>query len=102
MLVRQGNLPEALKSYRAGLAIRERLAAVDPGNAEAQRDLIISYVKIAEAVPQEAENMLAQAHSVATRLRKEEQLAPADFWMVDDLARRLAEAKGKRARKRTR
>ena len=30
MLVAQGNLAEALKSYRDGLAIRERLAKADP------------------------------------------------------------------------
>ena len=42
MLVAQGNLPEALKSYRDGLAIRERLAKADPGNAGWQRDLSVS------------------------------------------------------------
>jgi tetratricopeptide (TPR) repeat protein len=31
-LVAHGNLPEALKSFRDGLAIRERLAQSDPGN----------------------------------------------------------------------
>jgi tetratricopeptide (TPR) repeat protein len=31
VLVAQGNLPEALKSYQASLAIRERLAKSDPG-----------------------------------------------------------------------
>ena len=33
VLVAQGNLPEALKSYRDGLAIADRLAKADPGNA---------------------------------------------------------------------
>jgi hypothetical protein len=33
VLVAQGNLPEALKSFRDGLAIRERLAQANPGNA---------------------------------------------------------------------
>ena len=42
MRVRQGNLPEALKAYQAGLAIAERLARADPGNAEWQRDLSVS------------------------------------------------------------
>ena len=32
--VAQGDLPAALTSYRASLAIRERLAKADPGNAE--------------------------------------------------------------------
>ncbi|HRD65404.1 MAG TPA: ATP-binding protein, partial [Candidatus Competibacter sp.] len=42
----QGNLPAALKTYRDGLAIRERLAQADPGNAGWQRDLSVSYSKI--------------------------------------------------------
>ena len=39
MLKAQGNLPEALKAYRDSLAISERLAKADPGNAGWQRDL---------------------------------------------------------------
>ena len=46
MLVAQGNLPEALKAYRDGLAIRDRLAKSDPGNAGWQRDLAVSYAKL--------------------------------------------------------
>jgi tetratricopeptide (TPR) repeat protein len=42
VLVAQGNLPEALKSFRDGLAIRDRLAKTDPGNAGWQRDLSVS------------------------------------------------------------
>lgn len=33
VLVAQANLPDALKAFRDGLAIRERLARGDPGNA---------------------------------------------------------------------
>lgn len=44
--VAQGSLPEALKAYRDSLAIRERLAQADPGNAGWQRDLSVSYAKI--------------------------------------------------------
>jgi tetratricopeptide (TPR) repeat protein len=40
-----GDLEQALKAYRDGLAIRERLAASDPSNTERQRDLSISYSK---------------------------------------------------------
>ena len=43
VLVAQGNLPEALKSFRDGLAIADRLAKADPGNAGWQRDLSVSY-----------------------------------------------------------
>ena len=46
MLAAQGNLPEALKSYQGSLAIRDRLAKADTGNAGWQRDLSVSYNKV--------------------------------------------------------
>jgi tetratricopeptide (TPR) repeat protein len=48
VLVAQGNLPEALRSYRDSLAIRDRLAKADPSNAGWQRDLSISLGRVAE------------------------------------------------------
>ena len=48
MQVAQGNLPAALSSYQAGLAIRERLAKSDPGNAGWQRDLAVSYDRVGD------------------------------------------------------
>ncbi len=45
--VAQGDLAGALKSYRDSLAIADRLAASDPGNAGWQRDLSVSYVSLA-------------------------------------------------------
>jgi tetratricopeptide (TPR) repeat protein len=39
---------DALADYRKALAIRERLAAVDPGNVEWQRGLAVSYDRIGE------------------------------------------------------
>ncbi|MEZ5842979.1 MAG: tetratricopeptide repeat protein [Hyphomicrobiaceae bacterium] len=50
VLVAQGNLPEALKSFREGLAIAERLAAADKGNAGWQRDLSVSFNKIGDVL----------------------------------------------------
>jgi hypothetical protein len=47
VLVAQGNLPEALKSYRDSLAIVDRLAKADPGNAGWLRDLAVSYGRVA-------------------------------------------------------
>jgi hypothetical protein len=44
--VAQGDLAGALKSYRDSLAIAERLAKSDPGNAGWQRDLSVSYAKL--------------------------------------------------------
>ena len=47
MLTAQGNAQDALKAYRDSSAIRERLAEIDPGNNGWQRDLAVSYVKLA-------------------------------------------------------
>ena len=46
--VAQDNLAGALESYRASLAIRERLARADAGNAGRQRDLSVSYDRIGD------------------------------------------------------
>ena len=46
----QGNGPEALKSYRDGFAIADRLVKADPGNAQWQRDLSASYNKIGDVL----------------------------------------------------
>ena len=45
--VAQGNLPAALDAYQASLAIRDRLAKADPGNAGWQRDLSVSHTRSA-------------------------------------------------------
>ena len=50
VLVAQGNLPEALKSYRDELAIADRLASADPGNAGWQRDLSVSDNKVGDVL----------------------------------------------------
>lgn len=42
----QGGLSDALAAYRAGLAIDERPARETPDNAQAQRDLFISYQEV--------------------------------------------------------
>jgi hypothetical protein len=44
-------------SFRDGLAIAERLAKFDPGNAGWQRDLIVSYKKIADCSPPKRANL---------------------------------------------
>ncbi len=85
--MKQANLVEALKSYRAGLVIAERLSSSDASNADWQRDLIVSCVKIAEAFPGEARLMLTGAGAIANRLREEGRLAPEDAWIPDELSR---------------
>jgi hypothetical protein len=44
----QGNLPAALTSYQASLAIAGRLVQADRGNAGWQRDLSVSHNKIGD------------------------------------------------------
>ena len=48
--VEQGNLPAALESFRASLAIAGRLTKADPGNAGWQRDLALSHGRVAIAL----------------------------------------------------
>ena len=43
-----GDLKAALKSFQDGLVVFERLAQSDPGNAGWQRDLSVSYAKLAD------------------------------------------------------
>ena len=50
MLQAQGNLAEALKSFEDGLAIADRLAKAEPGNADWQRHLAMIYARIATAL----------------------------------------------------
>ena len=50
VLVDQGNLTEALKSFRDGLVIAERLAKTDPNNAGWQRDLSVLYNKVGDVL----------------------------------------------------
>jgi tetratricopeptide (TPR) repeat protein len=101
VLVSQGNLAEALKSYRAGLAIAEHLAGSDAGNAEWQRDLIISYKKIADCAPKERRANLTHALDIARALDASDRLAPADKWMLNVLARLIAEVPEKQGRARS-
>ena len=55
MLVAQGEGGAALAAYRAGLAIAERLAAADPGNAGWQRDLSVSHERIGDVLVAQGE-----------------------------------------------
>ena len=71
----QGNLVEPLESFRASLAIRERLANADAANAGWQRDLGASYARIGDVLV--AQGDLAEAlknfrawHDIIERLAK--------------------------------
>ena len=67
MLVAQGSLPEALHSCRDGLAILERLAKSDPGNAGWQLDLAVVYSKVGIALREMGQTTSAREEFVAGR-----------------------------------
>ena len=73
--VAQGDLAAALTSYQTALAIRDRLAEADPGNAEWQHDLSLSHERIGDV--RRAQGDLAAAltsyqtaHAIRDRLAK--------------------------------
>src|SRR5271166_1669962 len=72
-----GSLANANADYQASLAIRERLAKADPGNADWQRDLSVSHNKIGDV--RQAQGDLAGAlASYQASLAIAERLAKAD------------------------
>ena len=76
LLAAQGNLAEALKTYRKGLVITERLAKADPGNAGWQRNLVASYGRIGLVLARQGEATLARdafyrGRAIAARLREQ-------------------------------
>ena len=84
----QGDLAGALKSYRDDLAIAERLAQSDPGNAGWQHDLAVRYAKLAEVYrrsnkPGEALAALRQGEAIMARLAK---LSPDNTGWKRDLS----------------
>jgi hypothetical protein len=88
VLVDQGNLPEALKSFRDGHDIRDRLAKADPGNASWQRDLSVSYSKLADAFRKAGDKAMAldalrQGRAIMVRLTS---LSPDNTVWKRDLA----------------
>jgi hypothetical protein len=84
-----GDLAEAVGRYTAAMELVAARAARDPANAEWQRDLIVSHVKLSEASG-DAVHVLA-ALQIAERMQKRGILAPRDAWMIEDLRRRAAQ-----------
>jgi tetratricopeptide (TPR) repeat protein len=87
VLEAQGNLPEALKSFRDGLAIADRLARADPGNADWQRALAVSHAHLADVYrrsndPDNALAALRQGQSVMKQVVK---LSPDNAGWKNDL-----------------
>lgn len=82
----QGDGAVALQSYRTSLAIRQKLAAQDPGNSEWQRDLSVSFEKIGE-IQQALGDGAAALQSYRADLAIAQKLAAQDpgnaLWQVD-------------------
>ncbi len=83
----QGDLSAALTSYQASLAIRERLAKADPGNAGWQRDLSVSYAKLAVVLRKrgaaaDALSALRQGQAIIARMT---QVSPDNAVWKNDL-----------------
>jgi len=88
MLWRQGNLPAALESYKAALAIMERLAAADPGNAGWQHDMAFSYGNVAtvearQGSRDQALSKFRNARDIIARLKVQ---SPDNVQLPKDLA----------------
>jgi hypothetical protein len=88
VLVAQGNLREALKSFRDRLAIADRLAKADPGDALWQRDLSVSYSRLADAFRKagdktKALDSLRQGRAIMVRMTS---LSPDNAVWKRDLA----------------
>ena len=81
VLKAHGNLPEALKSFRDGLAIADRLAKADPGNAGWQVDLVVSNWKLA-ANGDDAARRFTFVVATLRKLKDENRLTPAqEKWL---------------------
>jgi hypothetical protein len=84
----QGDLKAALKSYSGSLAIFERLAQSDPGNAQWQHDLAMSFGILASVHRQsvgkaKARDYLRRGQAIMARLTK---LSPDNGTWKQDLA----------------
>ena len=77
VLVVRGNLPQALASFRDGLAVAERLTKAGPTNVRWQHDLSVSYSKIGEVLMAEG-NLPAALTSFREYFAIVEQLAKTD------------------------
>ena len=89
VLVEQRNLPAALDAFKPSLAIRDRLAKADPGNAGWQRDVALSHGRVASVLGQQGERDRAlgafrQGRDIIARLKD---ASPANATLPKDLAR---------------
>jgi hypothetical protein len=74
-----------LTAYRKDLAISEVLAARDPTNADWQRDLIVSLVRLCKVTGEKA--YASRALDLALNMQQRGTLAARDAGMVEELKR---------------
>lgn len=96
VLQKQGNLTEALKFFRDGLAITERLAKADPNNVGWQRDLSVSYNRVGVVLEKqgnltEARTCLQKALAILKHLDEVGRLEPQQKSSIARIEARLAE-----------
>ena len=88
MLSAQGDLPAALASFNESLVIARTLALSDPSNAQAQRDLSVSFTKLANL--KERQNNRASALSLANEslaiIERLAEIDPTNATWQNDLA----------------
>jgi hypothetical protein len=96
VLLAQGQLADALSAYRRKHQAISALVEQNPGNAEWQRYLIVSHVKLAE-IAQRDERTAAEVHrhyvkalAIARDLQVSNRLAPTDGSIIAELEVRLA------------
>ena len=94
-LMAQGNLVQALRWYRDGLAGADRLAKPDPENAVWQHNLSLSYSRVGDVLMaqgnlDEALKSYQDGLAVADRLAKSDPKMPAGSAMSPSHTKRLA------------
>ena len=95
VLVAQGNLTEALKTFRDSLAIADRLAKADPDNAGWQRDLSVAYDRVGDVLVAQG-NLTEALKSFRDGLAIADRLAKADPTTQDGSAISPCPTKGGR------
>jgi hypothetical protein len=88
VLVEQGNLPAALDAFKASHAIFDRLAKADPGNAGWQRNLALSFERVAMVEAQQgardrATGLFRQGRDIIAGLKAR---SPDNATLARDLA----------------
>ena len=76
----------AILNFKIAITIRQRLADASPTDAELQRELILSSVRLHEATGEV--RYAEEALEIALNLQKRGALPEKESWMIDDLRER--------------